>query len=107
MSKVDVLLFQNSTCDTCDVTWAMLQSNTGIINGLLGEDLISIKRYSVAEEEGAAVAFRMGVKTTPTLFIDGVKHEGRVTGEEIFDSIAPRLGVAPERITELKRAIFG
>jgi hypothetical protein len=85
----------------------MLQSYTGIMNGILSEDLISIKRYSLAEDEGAIIAARMGVRTTPTLFINGEKHEGRVTGDEIFDSMTYKLGVAPDRIAELKRAIFG
>jgi hypothetical protein len=107
MNKVDIILFQQGICDTCDVTWAILQSFTGIMNGILSEGLISIKRYSLAEDEGAIIAARMGVRTAPTFFINGEKHEGKMTGYEIFDSIASKLGVAPEKVAELKREILG
>jgi glutaredoxin len=107
MNRVDIILFQLESCDTCDVTWAILQSYRGIMNDMMGEDLISLKRYSLAEDEGAVIAARMGVRTTPTFFINGEKHEGRMTGDKIFESIASRLGLAPERVAELKRSIFG
>jgi protein-disulfide isomerase len=107
MEKVNIVLFQEGTCDSCDVTWAIMQSYTGIINGHLEGEPVTLKRYTLGEEEGIIAAARMGVKSGPTFFINGEKHEGRETGEQIFDSIAAKLGLELKMLADLKKTVLG
>jgi predicted DsbA family dithiol-disulfide isomerase len=107
VEKVEIVLFQEGTCDSCDVTWAILQSYAGMINGQLEGEPVALKRYTLGEGEGIIAAATMGVKSGPTFFINGEKHEGRQTGEQIFDSIASKLGLEEKKLAELRKAVLG
>jgi len=106
MKKIEIILFQAGICDSCDVTWAILQSFVGIINGYLGEDIVKLRQYSLSDEEGKKAASQMGVTTGPTFFIDGERHEGKIPGEEIFESIASKLDVDRSKIDALRKAFL-
>jgi hypothetical protein len=107
MGKIDIVLFQAGVCDSCDVTWAILQSISGIVNGTVGEDVINLKRFTLGEEEGREAALKMGVKAGPTYFINGERHEGKLNGDEIFNSIASKLDIDKDQLESLKKAYLG
>lgn len=106
MKKIEIILFQAGICDSCDMTWAILQSFTGIINGYIGENIIKLRHYTLADEEGRRAASQMGVTTGPTFFVNGEKHEGKITGEEIFESITSKLDVDKSKIDDIRKAFF-
>jgi hypothetical protein len=107
MKSLEIILFQAGICDTCDVTWAILQSFVGVINGYLGEDIVTLKQYSLADEEGKKAALQMGVTMGPTFFVDGEKHEGRIPGDEIFELIASKLDIDRNKMDALRKAFLG
>jgi hypothetical protein len=106
MKKTEIILFQAGICDSCDMTWAILQSFAGIINGYVGEDIVKLRHYSLADEEGRKAASQMGVTIGPIFFVDGERHEGKITGEEIFESITSKLDVDKSKIDAIRKAFL-
>ena len=107
MGKIDIILFQAGICDSCDVTWAILQSIAGMVNGTVGKDVIKLTRYTLGNEEDREVALKMGVTTGPTFFVNGERHEGSVIGDEIFDSIASKLDLDKDQLESLRKSYLG
>jgi hypothetical protein len=88
------------------MTLAILQSFSGIINGYIGEDVVKLRHYTLADEEGRKAASEMGVTTGPVYFVNGEKHEDKITGEEIFESITSKLDVDKSKIRAIRKAFL-
>jgi|GEM_PF-1016211 predicted DsbA family dithiol-disulfide isomerase len=106
MKKVEIILFQAGICDSCDVTWAIMQSLAGIINGYVGDEIVKLKHYTLGDEEGREAALDMGVEVGPTFFINGEKHEGKETGEEIFEAILAKLDIDKSKKDAIRKSLL-
>ena len=107
MKKLRVILFQAGICDSCDISWSIVQSLAGIINGSLEENVIALEHYTLGDEEGQKKALEMGVHAGPTIIINGEKHEGRVTGQETFEAFLSKLDIDEKRKESIRRSFLG
>lgn len=106
MKKVEIILFQAGICDSCDVTWAIMQSLGGIINGYVGDEIVKLKHYTLGDEEGREAALGMGVKVGPTFLINGEKHEGKETGDEILEDILSKLDIDKSKKDTIRKSLL-
>jgi hypothetical protein len=103
--KVEIILFQAGICDSCDVTLAIMQSLGGIINGYFGDEIVKLKHYTLGDEEGREAALDMGVNVGPTFFINGEKHEGKETGDEILEVILSKLDIDKSKKDAIRKSL--
>ncbi len=78
---IEVVLFKTESCAGCQAADRIISSMVRELNS--DQEIVRLIKYDIETGEGFTEAEKMGVESTPAIFVSGERYEGEI-GDEFF-----------------------
>ncbi|MEN3034865.1 MAG: hypothetical protein ABC537_01050 [Candidatus Methanosuratincola sp.] len=85
---IEVVLFKSENCAGCQAADRIISSKVSELNS--SQEAVRLIKYDIDTEEGFKEAEKMGVESTPAVFVSGERYVGEI-GEEFFEFLGKKI----------------
>ncbi|MCQ8892128.1 MAG: thioredoxin family protein [Candidatus Methanosuratincola sp.] len=85
---IEVVLFKSENCAGCQAADRIISSKVSELNS--SQEAVRLIKYDIDTEEGFKEAEKMGVESTPAVFVSGERYMGKI-GDEFFEFLCKKI----------------